>query len=180
LHHFTFGQGAYDDNRYYYYAKQFGGFQFMSASMTPREFANKYLELEAFLYPLETNDEAESPGPGNVAEGWRSLRVARYRLGASQWPWEFWQDIAGHVSGPLTVTIKTLSDETQEVELTPDQLRFHFHFPFVGKGSPEQAQLAIQLVYRFHKAVFTPEQFVEKDFIGLDCNGFVGNYTFKE
>src|SRR5215813_1660439 len=144
--------------------------------MTPLEFAKKYLELEAFMYPLETGEGADSPGPGNVPEGWRPLRVARYRLGASPWPNQFWQDISPHVSAPITMTIKTISDEVQEVSLTREQLRFHFHFPFVGKGSPEQAQLAIQLVYRYHKAVFTPEQFVEKDFIGLDCNGFVGNY----
>jgi len=46
----------------------------------------------------------------------------------------------------------------------------------VGKGSPEQAQIAIQLTYRFHKTHSTPDQFVTQDFIGLDCNGCVGNY----
>jgi hypothetical protein len=141
--------------------------------MTPREFANRYLELDVYMYPLETGD----PGPGNVSEeGSSQLRVARYRLGESQWDNQFWQDISPHLSEPITLTIKTISDETQDVTLTREQLWRHFHPPFVGKGSPEQAQLAIQLVYRYHKAVFTPEQFVEKDFIGLDCNGFVGNY----
>ncbi len=144
--------------------------------MTPLEFAKKYLDLEARMYPLEVGEGANSPGPGNVSEGWRPLRVARYRLGASTWRSQFWQEIASHLTGPTTVTIKTIADEEQELTLTPEQLRFHFQYPFVGKGSPEQAQLAIQLVYRYHKAVFTPEQFVEKDFIGLDCNGFVGNY----
>jgi hypothetical protein len=144
--------------------------------MTPLEFANKYLDLEVYLYPLETGD-ADSPGPGNVPdEGWRPLRVARYRLGKSNWPSQFWQDISPHVSDPITVKIETISDETQDVTLTPEELRRHFRYPFSGKGSPEQAQLAIQLVYRYHKAGFTPEEFVEKDFIGLDCNGFVGNY----
>jgi len=144
--------------------------------MTPLEFANKYLHLEVYMYPLETG-KADSPGPGNVpAEGWRTLRVARYRLGKSDWPNKLWQDISPRVSDPVTVKIKTISDETKDVPLTPKELRRHFRYPFGGKGSPEQAQLAIQLTYRYHKAVFTPEQFVEKDFIGLDCNGFVGNY----
>lgn len=141
--------------------------------MTPREFANKYLDLEVYMYPLETGD----PGPGNVSdEDWRQLKVARYRLGQSDWPDRFWQDISRHVSDPITVKIKTISNETQDVTLTSKALRRHFRYPFEGKGSPEQTQLAIQLVYRYHKATFTPEQFVEKDFIGLDCNGFVGNY----
>jgi|SRR5215475_6925706 len=141
--------------------------------MTPREFANRYLELDVYMYPLATDD----PGPGNVSdEGWSQLRVARYRLGESTWPNQFWQDISPHASDPITLTIKTISDETQDLTLTPNELRRHFRYPFEGKGSPEQAQLAIQLVYRYHKATFTPEQFVEKDFIGLDCNGFVGNY----
>jgi hypothetical protein len=151
-------------------------------SMTPLAFAKKYLELEAYMYPLETGDGADDAGPGNVSEeGWRPLKVARYRLGpstdgATAWRIQFWQDIAPHLTGPTTFKIKTISDETQEVTLAPEQLHFHFGFPFSGKGSPEQAQLAIQLVYRYHKATFTPEQFVDKEFIGLDCNGFVGNY----
>ncbi len=105
--------------------------------MTPLEFAKKYFDLEAFLSPLEMN-EGESSGPGNVSEeGWRPLRVARYRLGTSSWPSQFWQDIAPHVRDPLTLTIKTIADETQDVTLSAETLRYHFHFPFVGKGSPE-------------------------------------------
>src|SRR5262245_15798542 len=144
--------------------------------MTPAEFANKYLGLEVYMYPLETG-EADSPWPGNVSEeGWLPLRIARYRLGESNWPNQFWQDISPHVSAPITVKIKTISDETEDVTLNATELRRHFRYPFSGKGSPEQAQLAIQLVYRYRKAKFTPEEFVEKDFIGLDCNGFIGNY----
>ena len=41
----------------------------MALSMTPLEFAKKYLDLEAYMYPLETGEEADSPGPGNVPEG---------------------------------------------------------------------------------------------------------------
>jgi len=144
--------------------------------MTPRESANKYLELEVYMYPLETGD-GDATGPGNVAdEGWLPLRVARYRLGKSDWPNQFWQDISPHVTAPVTLKIKTISDETQDVTLTSNELRRHFRYPLSGKGSPEPAQLAIQLVYRYHKATFAPADFVEKDFLGLDCNGFVGNY----
>ena len=150
----------------------------MTLSMTPLEFAKKYLDLEAYMYPLETDEGTGSPGPGNVPEGWRRLPVAKYRLGASgDWREKFWQDISSRLKGgQTTVKIKTISDEIQEVPLTREQLAFHFRFPFVGKGSPEQAQVAIQLVYWYRKCVFPPEKFVEMDFIGLDCNGFVGNY----
>jgi hypothetical protein len=146
-------------------------------SMTPLAFAKKYLDLECYMYPLEKGDGADGAGPGNVSEeGWRPLKVARYRLGKSTWRGQFWQEIASRLTGPTVVTIKTIADEKREFTLTPQQLGNHFQYPFIGKGSPEQAQLAIQLVYRYHRATFTPEEFVDKDFIGLDCNGFVGNY----
>jgi hypothetical protein len=40
-------------------------------------------------------------------------------------------------------------------------------------------QIAIQLVYRFRRVSTPLEQFVQLDFVGLDCNGFVGNYYQK-
>jgi hypothetical protein len=43
-----------------------------------------------------------------------------------------------------------------------------------------QVQLAIQLVYRFRKVSTPIEQFVKVDFVGLDCNGFVGNFLWHE
>ncbi|MFN2532840.1 MAG: hypothetical protein ABR555_16235 [Pyrinomonadaceae bacterium] len=49
--------------------------------------------------------------------------------------------------------------------------------PLWGKGSPEEAQIALQLALRF-KVVNTTSELQQycDDNVGLDCNGFVGNY----
>lgn len=152
----------------------------MAASMTPLAFAKKYLELDVYLYPQELSGSA--PKAGYVPPtGWQRLRADNYRLGSSTWRDTFWrQDIAPHFKQPVKVTVKSISGATQEVEFrTAAQAHPHFNAPFVGKGSPEQVQIAIQLVYRFRKVSTTVEQFVDRDFVGLDCNGFVGNYYQK-
>jgi hypothetical protein len=68
-----------------------------------------------------------------------------------------------------------------QVQIFPSwlDLWLHFQHPFQGKCTPEQVQLAIQLLYRFHKtsdAFKDVNAFVQKPFLGLACNGFVGNY----
>lgn len=152
----------------------------MAQKMTPLEFARKYYELDVFLYPQEVSGSGSSPSYVPPT-GWQRLRADNYRLGASNWRDTFWrQDIAPHFSQPVNVTVKSIWGQTEEVEFrTAAQAQPHFNAPFVGKGSPEQVQIAIQLVYRFRKVTTPVEQFVKLDFVGLDCNGFVGNYYQK-
>lgn len=76
----------------------------------------------------------------------------------------------------MTVRVKTIAGLVEDVPLTASAVWPHFRFPFVGKGSPEQAQIAIQLLYRYRRVTTPVEQFGSLDFIGLDCNGFVGGY----
>jgi hypothetical protein len=142
------------------------------AIMSPADFAKQYWNLQAYLFQPEPEVVPTYP----LATGWRSLRADDYRLGSSNWGNLFWQDVAKRMGQSVTVRVKTVGGLTEDVVLTSGAAKSHFHYPFVGKGSPEQAQIAIQLTYRFHKTIFTPEQFVSKDFVGLDCNGFVGNY----
>ena len=144
-------------------------------ALTPLEFANKYRRLETFLYPQEL---PEGVAPVYVPpKGWTSTPVERYRLGSSNWWHTFWkQDIAPRLGKSLKLRVKNMYGHEQELELTPRQLVRHFYPPFVGKGSPEQAQIAIQLTYRYRKVTTPLADFLKADFIGLDCNGFVGNY----
>jgi hypothetical protein len=144
--------------------------------MTPVEFANKYLDMDVYMYPLQEAGGGISKSSMVSEPGWKGLSVAKYRLGHSAWAQVLWRDIKPNFKNPVNCTVETIDGATREVRLTASQAWRHFYYPFVGKGSPEQAQIAIQLTYRFHKSVFSPEAFVTKDFIGLDCNGFVGNY----
>lgn len=49
----------------------------------------------------------------------------------------------------------------------------------VMAGSPEQLQVAIQLLCRSRKVTTPPANFAQRDFVGFDCNGFVGGYFQK-
>lgn len=142
------------------------------ALMTPYEFADQYLSLDTYFF----QPDASAVPDYALAEGWQTLRVARYRLGRNSWAETLWNDIVTRLPKTVPVRVCTVQGLIEDIELTPGQAHRHFKYPFVGKGSPEQAQIAIQLVYRYHKARSTPGQFVTQDFIGLDCNGFVGNY----
>jgi hypothetical protein len=141
--------------------------------MTPLDFADEYRTLQTFMYPPEAGVTPKSGNP--TRPGLKVLRVALYRLGHSPWAGSLWQDVSSNFKKPVTLKINTVDGGAEEVTMGPQQAHRHFVQPFAGKGSPEQVQIAIQLVYRFHGATFTPEQFVQK-FVGLDCNGFVGNY----
>ena len=108
--------------------------------------------------------------------GLQTLKASNYRLGHSPWAEKFWsKDIKPDFNKPVTVRVKTIDGATEDITLSSTAAQQHFRWPFVGKGSPEQVQIAIQLVYRFHRATTTLQDFVNGDFVGLDCNGFVGN-----
>ena len=148
----------------------------MAAYMTPLNFAKKFFELDVFLYEQEAT---ASTGSGGYVPptGWKRLRADNYRLGHSQWRDLFWRDIAPHFNKPVKATVRPISGGDEEIEFRSAHEAFrHYRLPFVGKGSPEHVQLATQLVYRFRKVSTSLEDFMAKDFVGLDCNGFVGGY----
>lgn len=115
---------------------------------------------------------------------WTQVHVKKYHLGTSSFRGMLWNDVNSKVLKGAKVKIKTI--EGREVTsgiLNHNQVWNLFRYPFAGKGSPEQVQATIQLLYRFRKNKSTVEQFAggagaqgEYNFIGLDCNGFVGNY----
>jgi hypothetical protein len=147
--------------------------------MTPLEFAQRYLKLNVYTFPQELSPNPSTPPSVIPPVGWNELCVDSYRLGASTWDNKFWdENIVSHFKQPVTVRVKTIDGEiVDHTFTTAKEARRHFHPPFVGKGSPEQAQIAIQLVYRFRPVSTTLEQFAARGFIGLDCNGFIGNYV---
>src|SRR5262249_20345097 len=51
-------------------------------------------------------------------------------------------------------------------------------YVFAGKGSPEACQVVLQLVY--HWNISTDLQGYADSALGLDCNGFAGNYIWHE
>jgi hypothetical protein len=51
--------------------------------------------------------------------------------------------------------------------------------PFFGKGSPEDCQIVLQLAVLLRNKSKTELQDYCDRFLGLDCNGFVGNFIFR-
>jgi hypothetical protein len=51
--------------------------------------------------------------------------------------------------------------------------------PFFGKGSPEDCQIVLQLAVLLRNKRKTELQDYCDRFLGLDCNGFVGNFIFR-
>ncbi|MCI4678265.1 hypothetical protein K9U39_07750 [Rhodoblastus acidophilus] len=145
----------------------------MATALTPGEFAQKYLKMRVYIYPPEEG------GPDNSAlapSGWQDVSFANYRLSNSAYRETIWNDIAPRLKDKTDVKLISIAGAPIEDSLTPAELWNAFRYPWVGKGSPEQAQIAIQLVYRFHKAHTALNAFLAADFVGLDCNGFAGNY----
>lgn len=144
--------------------------------MTPSELLKQYTNMQVFIVPQ---------GSDVTDEGvWTPVQVKKYHLGLSSYRALFWQDIGPQVAKGTKVKVRTIDgrDVTTDV-LTQDEIWNLFRFPFSGKGSPEQVQATIQLMFRFRQNKSTVEQFAggegaqdKYNFIGLDCNGFVGNY----
>ncbi|HEY3739272.1 MAG TPA: hypothetical protein VGL53_05485 [Bryobacteraceae bacterium] len=144
--------------------------------MTPSEFLKQYTDMSVFVVPAQGDVTTEG--------SWTSVHVKKYHLGTSSYRAVLWQDVSTKVAKGAKVKVKTIDG----VEVTSDLLTYSqiwnlFRFPFAGKGSPEQVQATIQLLYRFRTNKATVEQFAggagpakDNNFIGLDCNGFVGNY----
>jgi hypothetical protein len=60
-----------------------------------------------------------------------------------------------------------------EFTKTPD-FDWYLRMPFKGKGTPEHCQIVLQLAHHYGMA---PDlQKYADDHLGLDCNGFVGNF----
>jgi len=66
----------------------------------------------------------------------------------------------------------------QPVTTTYREIAVHAAAPFSGKGSPEDCQIAAQLAVIAGRTNRDNLPQYCDDHMGLDCNGFVGNYFF--
>ena len=156
-------------------------------TMSPRAYANKYSNLEVYLY---TEEQAKAAQPGQLPPGgaWTRVSVHSYRLNlkkAYQRPETslavFKSKTREHLKGKdgkITVWVKTIAgDIVSKTYHSRLELAENVNDPFYGKGSPEEVQVVLQLAVRY--GVFPREKvqiYCDNGNIGLDCNGFVGNY----
>src|SRR5581483_10161720 len=77
----------------------------------------------------------------------------------------------------LTVHVKSTGGGIEHAEFdTWKEVWFHARKAFIGKGSPEDAQVTLQLADRFGLLGGGTLQAYCDKYLGLDCNGFAGNY----
>src|SRR5882757_3567099 len=132
---------------------------------TPADYADTYRNLEV---GLET---------GSV-----KVKIERYHIGkpdnemgalvqAVKEYFHAQQKLDPHFTLNLIVNGDPVSKNYEDIKL-------HIAAPFYGKGSPEDCQVAAQLAVLTNRT--TKEnlpRYCDK-YMGLDCNGFVGNYLF--
>jgi hypothetical protein len=151
------------------------------ATITPLQYAKNYWEMQVPIVDDTTEKVKE----------WVTVRVDSYRLKADEAAMRDFMDKArprvdqkvGNrtVSESLTVFVKT-SQGKDETKTYADKftLADNAKDPFQGKGSPEDVQVTLQLAVRF--GVIQPatkaaiQAYCDTDHLGLDCNGFIGNY----
>lgn len=134
--------------------------------MTPTEYAARYLPIQV-------------PGPAEAYP----VHVRRYRLGA---PKPAKDQLLGALMGHLAneqkknkaYRLSFLINGQPYTVGAWTEIGVALQRPFIGKGSPEDCQMVLQLAYRI--GGIRPEflQTWADDNIGLDCNGFVGNYIY--
>jgi len=140
-----------------------------------------------------------SDGTDDLATG---IRVDRYRLGAQEKFMDERARLGRKVKKDLQIRKKDDPDAVIRVRVATangieeqefpglafqenDQLWALLRHPYVGKGSPEAVQVALQLgavELDGSPAIVKPEDFQSycDAWFGLDCNGLVGNYLRHE
>jgi hypothetical protein len=149
--------------------------------MTPKEYKARYLNLQV---PVEVSD----PGnPTKTVVKRFPVQVDQYRLNGVNFKEaakdEFWGEVQ-KLKGSIDV-----DPGTGSVSIDRDSLTKIFQLPFLGKGSPEHCQIILQLAAKWNLKLPSGKkidsdpvklQQYAKEYLGLDCNGFVGSYIWHD
>jgi hypothetical protein len=130
--------------------------------MTPARYADKYLHLPV----------AFSDGPVTVSVSRYVLRNPSAEQGL------FWAALKDYLLKNKSVRVRV--DDADAEFTTPHQILHRAVNPFYGKGSPEDCQIVLQLAVLLRRVRSKSElqSYCDAN-LGLDCNGFVGNYLFR-
>lgn len=132
--------------------------------VTPVQYAERYWQLPV-------------PVPNDQV----SVRIDKYHLGApTHAKDQLWRAVKDHFAAQLRQTpgfrLELTVDGQPASFGSPQEMLFHLLRPFFGKGSPEQCQVVLQLVVRLGLKGPAQLQAYADENLGIDCNGFVGNY----
>ena len=135
--------------------------------MTPWEYASRYLPVQV---------------PGSA--GTYPIDISRYHLGA---PTAAKDQILAAVSNHFAINQRKDAGYRLELNVNDEPVEFGRREELIpalnafwGKGSPEDCQIVLQLALML--GGIRPERLQSwaDANLGVDCNGFVGNYLFRE
>lgn len=146
--------------------------------MTPREYLQRYYNLEV---PIDNEQGATQ---------WVTVKVACYRLDEDglKSREKFLNKLRPNFEkkgATVKVKVKSIYGEEEKIFHSRGEIAPFVAAPFYGKGSPEDVQIVLQLAARYGLIGRTQPEIQaycdEKDdrqmgHIGLDCNGFIGNF----
>ncbi|HEY1376905.1 MAG TPA: hypothetical protein VGF55_08925, partial [Gemmataceae bacterium] len=154
--------------------------------MTPSQYAGRYQDLQV---PIVVDDKVVR---------WESVWLGKYLLITQVKPKTVWDGNHANNSAAfdallgklwdhfgrnndkkatLTAHFKDADGTTEHVEFnTWDDLWYYARKAIEGKCSPEEATITLQLADRFGLLKGLDLQGYCDKYLGLDCNGFVGNY----
>lgn len=137
--------------------------------VTPLEYAERYRSIS-----VSANGQTRD-----------KIRVEIYRIGkpdAEQGT--LWQKLKEHFTlnkkKDANYQLSLLVNGTQQKFASYQELLRRVVSPYYGKGSPEDCQITLELAVLLGRTSIDRVQDYANKHIGLDCNGFVGNYLWHE
>jgi hypothetical protein len=137
--------------------------------MTPVEYAERYRNLS-----IHANGQTQS-----------NVRVEIYRIGKPDDEQQrLWQALREHFhkeqKKDIRYTLRIRLNGAEEQFPSTTRLVKHVTAPFWGKGSPDDCQITLTVAVLLGRTTLARVQTYARNHIGLDCNGFVGNYIWHE
>jgi hypothetical protein len=113
----------------------------------------------------------------------RSVRVETYRKGKPDTEQgSLWHDLKQHFAQKkktdASYRLRVRVESTDIDFSSPDDMMRRVVNPFWGKGSPEDCQVTLEVAVMLGRTSIDAVQRYADSHIGLDCNGFVGNYIW--
>lgn len=137
--------------------------------MTPVEYAERYRNLT-----IHANGQTQS-----------NVRVEIYRIGKPDDEQQrLWQALREHFhkeqKKDIRYALRMRLNGVEEQFTSTTRLVKHVTAPFWGKGSPDDCQITLTVAVLLGRTPLARVQTYARNHIGLDCNGFVGNYIWHE
>ncbi|MCW5965965.1 MAG: hypothetical protein KIT83_18140 [Bryobacterales bacterium] len=137
--------------------------------MTPVEYAERYRNLTIHASGQTQNN----------------VRVEIYRIGKPDDEQQrLWQTLREHFrkeqqkNARYSLTMRLNGSEERFDSAT--KLVKHVTAPFWGKGSPDDCQITLTVAVLLGRTTMARVQTYARNHLGLDCNGFVGNFIWHE